>query len=233
MSANDHKTQINRVPSTFCLELEEQEEPMCRSTVNKYPPQFDLLFDHQKSFSANDVQSYKFKEILFEAIEGKKHKTSTFDVDSLDSMVDTTFMTLYPRNIIALEKIRFKDIIYTLFHSPKAQKLPFTNKVYNALQISEKYPEYYKIIGIQWKTNNTFKINKPIFLKFLHLNLRKDSKTDLFTCNGFKEAPSELISEEETIMQHISPGFHNKSSEKELKNCNNLKLAHSECKNYL
>lgn len=111
----------------------------------------------------------------------------------------------------------------------------FEHKLWNALQITSKFPSMVKLVGVIWVSNTIFKVYKNIFAKLLKIECVEGGlfhKQGNFTRHGFIYVPEEIIRQqvpesqiqdldmhEVVILYHKNLSFTSKSSEDSINQC--------------
>lgn len=88
------------------------------------------------------------------------------------------------------ENITFGYLVSTFFRKRNMASSKFPHKLYNALKIAECYPDFVKHVGIQWATNDIFRVDRAAFARLLGVRSIEGSlfhQQGNFPSHGFEE----------------------------------------------
>ncbi|OHT01484.1 hypothetical protein TRFO_31668 [Tritrichomonas foetus] len=72
-----------------------------------------------------------------------------------------------PSTMWSNDTISFGYLASTFFRRRNSATSKFPHKLYNALKLSECYPDFIKHLGIQWVTNDVFRVDRVAFARLL------------------------------------------------------------------
>ena len=76
-------------------------------------------------------------------------------------------MGFIPSLIWSDETISFGFLVQTFFRKRNSSSSKFPHKLYNALKLSEYYPEFRRIVGICWVTDDVFRVDRNAFARLI------------------------------------------------------------------
>lgn len=82
------------------------------------------------------------------------------------------------------------DILLQFFRSRSTKKLKFEHKLWNALVLSQVYPNLYPIIGVCWASNTVIKVNRELYGSLINVARPSSSLFNMqgsFVTHGFRE----------------------------------------------
>ena len=159
-----------------------------------------------------------------------------------DKAVSDPMLTLNPRrlqfiptNVWLNDNISFGALVATFFRKRNSMHCKFTNKLYNALKISTFLPELIPLVGIEWVTDNVFRVHRANFARLLGVKAIEGGlfhQQGNFPSHGFYElsfSESDELSRmfgfgpvdlsQYRFITHNSGAFRRTSTEEELENC--------------
>jgi len=173
------------------------------------------------------------KELEFD--ENAENVNTTINNNPLlDTMIDTVFLSLYPKDIWASGKMTARQIIDQFFKRRSSKKMPFHYKLYNALQITNHNSQLVPLFGAQWVSQNVFKIYRMPFARILgvaSINGALFNKQGSLPTHGFVpvnpqtvfNCDSPLIRDVDNdsvrLFRHHSAFFHMGATEQDLAKC--------------
>lgn len=102
------------------------------------------------------------------------------------------------------DEMTFGEIVEKFFQRKNNSNCRFSYKLFNALKLTEYYPNLYPLIGVRWITEHVFEVDKLVFGRLLGISSIDGSffhQQGNFTSHGFVN-----LSYEET-MQYIQSGM--------------------------
>ncbi|KAK8888992.1 hypothetical protein M9Y10_033733 [Tritrichomonas musculus] len=101
-------------------------------------------------------------------------KVKTASSMTFDEVCENPCITINPKRFGFIpsflwsdEIIKFGLLVTTFFRKRNMASSKFPHKLYNALRISECYPDLINHIGIQWVTNDVFRVDRAAFARLL------------------------------------------------------------------
>jgi hypothetical protein len=133
------------------------------------------------------------------------------------------------------DSITFGQLVNTFFRRRNSVHCKFPCKVFNALKLSEACPDFRQHLGIQWVTDEIFRVHRTNFARLIGVKTVEGGlfhQQGNFPSHGFVELPfaeSDNISRAHgfgpcdlsvvRFMKHATGGFERNSSEASLENC--------------
>ncbi|EAY07414.1 hypothetical protein TVAG_419560 [Trichomonas vaginalis G3] len=152
-----------------------------------------------------------------------------------------TQMLIYPSQIGLIphdfwrryETITFQQMVDVYFHKRNSSPYRFTFKLYNALLLTEKYPNLLHLVGATWQTNKILKIYKTPFSCLIGTRVANNSlfhKQGNFPTHGFAELTTEealaknidirqIDFDEIRLLHHVEEKFYRHCGEKVINLC--------------
>lgn len=102
-------------------------------------------------------------------IKVKPISSMTFDevCENSNIVVNPRRAGFIPYSLWPNENISFGFLTSTFFRKRNMANSKFPHKLYNALKISEIYPDFINHVGIQWVTNEIFRVDRAAFANLL------------------------------------------------------------------
>ncbi|KAH0788351.1 hypothetical protein GPJ56_007825 [Histomonas meleagridis] len=161
----------------------------------------------------------------------------TFDEFINDSSITINPYELgfIPKTAWENEQVPFGSIVSSFFRKRNSSQTKFTYKLYNALKLSEKMPEFIPHIGIEWATDTIIRVHREAFARLLGVKTIEGSlfhQQGNFPSHGFTElsfrdsdnlsralnwGPADLSVVR--FVTHSTGKFTKNSTEKDLKLC--------------
>lgn len=118
---------------------------------------------------------------------------------SFDEVCSDNTVTLNPRRLNFIpssswpnESMSFGMIVSTFFRKRNSTHCKFPFKLFNALQITERYPEFIPHVGVQWATDTIIKVDREPFARLIGVKTIEGSlfhQQGNFPSHGFVELP--------------------------------------------
>ena len=92
----------------------------------------------------------------------------------------------------------FGDLVSNYFHKKNNSNCRFPHKLYNALQLVDKKPEFWPFVGVKWVTDSVFKVDKFIFGRLIGISAFDGGffhSQGNFPSHGFQEVSAKTISQ--------------------------------------
>lgn len=124
-------------------------------------------------------------------------KSISLEMNSNDDMEPVFEMPIEPKMLGLIpdhfwnnfeKKIELSSIIKDFFNKRTSQSTRFIYKIYNALKITTRYPEYKEIIGTFWVSKEIFIVNRHEFAVINNIKIEKGAlfhQHGNFTTHGF------------------------------------------------
>ncbi|KAH0793847.1 hypothetical protein GPJ56_002269 [Histomonas meleagridis] len=161
---------------------------------------------------------------------------------SFDEVVNDGLVTInpielgfIPKTMWENEYMSFGSVVSSFFRKRNSSQTKFTYKLYNALKLSEKMPEFIPHVGIEWATDTIIRVHREAFARLLGVKTIEGSlfhQQGNFPSHGFTElsfrdsdnlsralgwGPADLSVVR--FVTHANGKFSRGSSEKDLKQC--------------
>ena len=102
----------------------------------------------------------------------------------------TSEFTFLPASVWKRPQYTLQEMIAEHFKGKSCRRVRFEHKLWNALQLSEKHPELYFLVGVIWLNESVIQVNRLRFGKLLDLGKSTSalfSKQGSFPTHGFVE----------------------------------------------
>ena len=123
----------------------------------------------------------------------------------LDIIIDPIKLNFLPKELWLSSQISIGSLIQSFFKARSTKTLRFEHKLWNALVLSQNYPELIPILGIFWVSHQLIKVNRDVFGNLI--NVTKPAAAlfnnqGSFLTHGFIE-----VSKEEAIENGLPPEY--------------------------
>ena len=96
----------------------------------------------------------------------------------------------YPSSVWDLREYSFSELRSEHFMMKSNKMVRFQHKLWNALQITQRWPDMYQVVGVLWFTERVVQVNKEIFGRLLGLEKATSALFNIqgsFPTHGFRE----------------------------------------------
>ena len=212
-----------------------EKEPVVVQPIKKTPIRPTSTSPKKDVFSVRSTRNIPINQRPLQSVSDKEDEEFENLCEEGNFYLNPHKLGFIPASFWPDQEVSFGDLVHDFFRRKNNPNSRFHHKLYNALKISEAYPEYKQFVGVQWLTQKIFLVNKFQFARLLAIGTIDGSlfhKQGNFTSHGFIQvSQQELIQTlgyeraemlkdpANKILVHKDGSFHINSRESELNRC--------------
>ncbi|KAH0789112.1 hypothetical protein GPJ56_006967 [Histomonas meleagridis] len=172
--------------------MKEQANQQSQLIQNTLPTK---LRKKQKSLSKQTPPKQKSLPAILEGNFPESNGNYTKMLQDNSILISPSEMGFVPIGFWTNNTETFGGIVQNFFHKKNNSNCRFPHKLYNALQLVEKKPEFWPYVGVKWMGDTVFKVDKYVFGRLLGITAFDGGlfhSQGNFPSHGFQEITCEV-----------------------------------------